>query len=280
VREDVERTHRGYDETPGLHSAEHGVGILPERPFIKEEVPEAGELDFVMGTEPITYGVLHPGIGGDDEVAAQPGAEEDEESGPPVSDAAELFFAVKEEAEEGGLEEEREKAFHGESLSDEAAGGFGEIGPVGAELKFHGDAGDDAEGEVDAEDFGPETCGAREVFVVGAESDGFEDDDEQGQAHGQLREEIVESDGKGEVQTMNVQRGTHGTPLTRKCQRPVAMLTWETPEERTAGSSLADFCREGNEKAVWVQVAPRDTFWGARPAIPEWLAVDSGERRK
>jgi hypothetical protein len=29
------------------------------------------------------------------------------------------------------------------------------------------------------------------------------------------------------------------------------MMTWETPEERTAGTSLADFCQQGNEKSAW-----------------------------
>src|SRR5437899_6550353 len=101
-----------------------------------------------------------------------------------MADAAELFFAIEEEAEESGLKEEREEAFHRKSLTNNAAGGFGEFGPIRAELKFHGDAGDDAEGEVDAEYFRPETGGPSEVFVIGTERDGFEDDDEQGEAHG------------------------------------------------------------------------------------------------
>ena len=43
------------------------------------------------------------------------------------------------------------------------AGVAGEARPVGAELELHGDAGDDAEGEVDGEDAGPE---ARAIVVV------------------------------------------------------------------------------------------------------------------
>jgi hypothetical protein len=63
-----------------------------------------------------------------------------------------------------------------------------------------------------------------------------------------LGEEIVESDGKGEVETMNVKGGSHRTPLTKKRQRPVANVTWKAPEERTAKDSFADFCRLRNEK--------------------------------
>jgi hypothetical protein len=41
--------------------------------------------------------------------------------------------------------------------------------------------------EVDAENSCPEARGAVVVFLAGAQGDGFEDDDQQGQAHGQLR---------------------------------------------------------------------------------------------
>src|SRR5260221_9171435 len=196
--------------------------------------------------------MLHPGIGGDNEVAAQPRPDEDEEGRPPVADAAEFLFAIEKEVEESGLKEEREQALHGKGLPDNTPGGFGKFGPVGAELKFHGNAGDDAKGKIDTENFRPETGGAGEVFVARAEGDGLENDEEQGEAHGQLWEEIVESDGKGEVQTMDVQRGTHRTPLTGSSQRPVAKTTGETPKERTPGTSFADFGRKWNEQAAWI----------------------------
>jgi hypothetical protein len=31
----------------------------------------------------------------------------------------------------------------------------------------------------------------------------------------------------------------------------MAKITWMSPEERTAGYSFADFCRQGNEKPAW-----------------------------
>jgi hypothetical protein len=71
----------------------------------------------------------------------------------------EALFAEEEEAEEGRFEEEGEDAFHGEGLADDAAGAARELRPVGAELELHGNAGDDAEQEVDGEDLGPEARG-------------------------------------------------------------------------------------------------------------------------
>ncbi len=88
MREDVECANGGHDEAAGLHGAEHGVGVLPEGPLINEEAPKAGELDFVMGAELVADRMLHPGIGGDDEIAAQPGADKYKKGGPPVPDAA------------------------------------------------------------------------------------------------------------------------------------------------------------------------------------------------
>ena len=83
---------------------------------------------------------------------------------------------------------------------------FENSSPVGAELKFHGNAGDDAEGEADAENFRPEARGAIPVFVAGAQGDGFQNEDQQGEAHGELRENVVEGDGEGEVEAMDVKR--------------------------------------------------------------------------
>ncbi len=76
--------------------------------------------------------------------------------------------------------------------------------PVRAELKFHGDASDDPDGKVDAEDARPEFRRAIVAFVVGAQKFGLEIDDEQGEAHGQLRENVMERYREGKMQPMNV----------------------------------------------------------------------------
>ena len=167
---------------------------------------EAGEQDLAVRAEPVADRVLHPGVGGDDEEAGEPGAGEDQEGGEPVGLGPEALLPEEEDAQEAGLEEEGEHAFHGEGLADHAAGGFGEARPVGAELELHGDAGDHAHGEIDGEDFGPEAGGAVVVLVAGAQRHGLEDQDQQRQSHGELREEVVKRHGEGEVQAVNSQR--------------------------------------------------------------------------
>src|SRR5208283_1716514 len=148
--------------------------------------------------------MLHPGIGGGGQINEKPRTNENQHSRNPVPDAAESFFTEEKQAQKTGFEKEGKNPLHGKGLADNAAGGFGKFGPVGAELKFHGDAGDDADGEVDGEDFGPKARGFGVVLVASAESDGFEDDNEQGKAHGQLREQIMESNREGEVQAVYV----------------------------------------------------------------------------
>ena len=126
-----------------------------------------------------------------------------------MADAPQLLFAEEEQAEECRFQKEGEDAFHGEGLSDHAAGGARKLRPVGAELEFHGNTGDHTESKVDAEDFCPEARGAIVVLITGAQGHGLQNDDEQGKAHGELREEIVERDREGEMKPMHVKGRIH-----------------------------------------------------------------------
>jgi hypothetical protein len=153
--------------------------------------------------------MLHPGVRGDNQVAGKPRTDKNQKGGNPVADAAKPFFAEEEKAKEAGLQEKGKNALHGKRLADHAAREFGKLSPIGAELEFHRDAGNHAECKVDAKDFRPETGRAVVVLVTGAESNGFENDDEQREAHGQLRKQIMERYCKSEMKTMNIQSGSH-----------------------------------------------------------------------
>ena len=76
----------------------------------------------------------------------------------PMHSRAQALFAKYEQAQEGRFEEEGKHSFHRQRLTDHAAGGLGEARPVGAELKFHRDAGHHAHGEIDGEDFRPRSA--------------------------------------------------------------------------------------------------------------------------
>jgi len=63
--------------------------------------------------------------------------------------------------------EEAEYAFHGQGLTDYAAGETGEARPVRAELELHGNAGDHAEDKIDSENASPEAGGTVPLLAAG-----------------------------------------------------------------------------------------------------------------
>jgi len=93
-----------------------------------------------------------------------------------------------ETSQECRLQEERKSAFHGQRLADDASGKARELRPIGAELKFHGDAGDDTQRKVDAENPRPEARRFIVGFVANADSEGLEHDNERRKADRQLWE--------------------------------------------------------------------------------------------
>ena len=159
----------------------------------------------------IANGMLHPRVGNDDEEAGDPRAQPHHDRGEPVQAWRDALFAVKEEAEKRRLEEEAEDALHGQRLADDSAGKPREARPVGAELELHGNAGDHAHDEVDAEDAAPEARRSVPNFVARAQRHRFEHDDKQSQAHGELRKQIVEGDGEGKMQPVD-DLGVHRKP--------------------------------------------------------------------
>ncbi len=69
--------------------------------------------------------------------------------------------------------------------------------------------GDDAKDEVDGENPGPETRGLIVAFVVSGDSDRLQHNDEQSQAHSELREKVMECDREREMDSVE-EKGIHG----------------------------------------------------------------------
>ena len=149
---------------------DHVVQVLPERPRIQQQGPETGRArSRRSGRNRVADGMLHPGVGGDDEEAGKPRAHEDQERRHTSAPSGPRRFSPNRNRPRKLDSRKNEKTpFHGQRLSDDAAGGLGKARPVGAELEFHGDAGDHAHGEIDGEDLRPEARGVVVVLVAGA----------------------------------------------------------------------------------------------------------------
>ena len=93
LREKIERADRSHGETARLHGADHRVRVLPEAPRIEEKLPKAAEREGAGAVDRVTDGMLHPRVGGDDEIAGKPRAKEHHERGEPVKLCADTFFA-------------------------------------------------------------------------------------------------------------------------------------------------------------------------------------------
>ena len=135
---------------------DHVVRVLGERPRIQDEDLEVHQAERPVRGDPVPDRMLHEGIRRDDEVAGDPASDEESHRGQEVPDPREPPLAPDEQRQEARFEEEREEPLHRERLPDHAARVATEPGPVGAELKLHGDARDHADREVDAEDPDPE----------------------------------------------------------------------------------------------------------------------------
>ncbi len=199
----IERADSCHDKRRGNDRASHVVHVLKQTPRIEKKLPEAEYLKLSVGQAVVGDGVLHPGVGDDDEEAGDPRADENHDGREPVHGFRNALLAVEEEAEESRLEEEAEDAFHGKRLADHSAGEVREASPVGSKFELHGNAGDDTEDEIDAEDARPEAGSLIPLVVSGAQCDGLENDDQERKAHGELGKEVMECDSKGKMQPVN-----------------------------------------------------------------------------
>src|SRR5581483_8173231 len=193
------------------------VRVLPPCPRTEHQLPEAGQLHRTIEALCKAHGILHPGIGCDNEKSRKPGAEKYRYRRPPLHRLTEALPAVKKKSKECGLEKEGKHSFHCQRLADHAAGEPGKMRPVRAELEFHGDPSHHSQNKVNAENPGPEAGCVVVTAVIAANGYGLQDHDQQRQAHGELRKEVMESNGKGKVQTVNKQGAIHeDKPLLRK----------------------------------------------------------------
>src|SRR5437764_1398771 len=101
-------------------------------------------------------------------------------------------------AEKGRFKEEGHQAFDGERCAENVADIMGVVGPVGAELKFHGNAGGHAHRKINSEQLAPKTCGIAPNLPPGHDVSAFHDCQQERQAERQRNEQkmIERRDGK------------------------------------------------------------------------------------
>ena len=115
-------------------------------------------------------------------------------------DAGQPVPGEEEQADEGRFEEEGHQPFDRQRRAEHIADIMRVIGPVGAELEFHGDAGGDAHGEIDAEQHAPEFHHVAPDRLAGHHIDGFHDAEQDGKPQRQRHEDEMIKRGNRELQ--------------------------------------------------------------------------------
>src|ERR1700681_4060506 len=97
--------------------------------------------------------------------------------------------AKEEQPDEGGFEEKGHQTFDSERRAENVTDIVTEIGPVHPKLEFHGDAGRDAHGEIDAEQDAPEFGRLAPDLFAGHDIDALHDSEQNRKAERQGHEE-------------------------------------------------------------------------------------------
>ena len=121
----------------------------------------------------------------------------------------EFLLTEQQDAQKGGFEEKGKHALHRQRLANDPACERGKPGPIGPELKFHGYAGHHAEGKRQGKKLDPKSRRGIEILILGQESAGFQENNQERQADGELDEQIMEDNGESKLQTIVEERASH-----------------------------------------------------------------------
>ncbi|MDR6354202.1 hypothetical protein Q3H58_000873 [Pseudomonas psychrotolerans] len=199
--EQVVAGDRQHEDGAGDIARGHGMDELHLGDGVEQQGTEVRELH--AHGQVVEFGtdrILHPAIGHQDpqrrEIRAQghqPGHQEVLALGEPIP-------AEEEQADQGRFKEEGHQALDGQGCAEDVADIVGVVGPVGTELELHGQAGGDAQGEVDAEQLAPELGHVLVDLFAGHHIDRLHDPQDHHQPQGQGHEDEVIQRGHAELQ--------------------------------------------------------------------------------
>src|SRR5205809_8114456 len=135
--------------------------------------------------------MLHERIRDENEIAGNPTTECNRDRGGKMCAGAESFLAPDQRADERALQKEREHPFHRQRMANHAAGILRKVCPIRSELKFHRNAGDDSDREIQSENLRPKPNSLVVFLVTSSERAPFPVNDEPRQPHCELREQVV-----------------------------------------------------------------------------------------
>ena len=194
----------------------HRVGKRGLSPFARDDGPEAVHLHtHRFNVEDGALRELHPAVGDQNPHGGNIGTESHEERADPVPQAAQPLPAEEEETGESGFHEERHQSLNRERSAENIAHVVRVVGPVRAELEFHGDTGSNAHGEVNREELAPESGHVFIDFFPRDHIAAFHGHEDHGKSESERDEEVVVKSRDSELQSRQVYkfRCNHGMSL-------------------------------------------------------------------
>ena len=213
VAREMPQTDPKQQRARGEQGGEDGVREGDEEHGVREHGADVVQLRPAGGrVEDVSDGVLHPGVGGEDERCGQPAAAGHQPYRHEMEARREAIPAEYPHAEERRLEEEGEQCLHRQRRAEDVADVRGVHRPVHAELELLHDAGHHAHRDVDHEDPPPEHGHAPPRRVLGAHVDGLHRRDEDREAERQRDEDVVIQRGDAELPAVDVGRAHRPIP--------------------------------------------------------------------
>src|SRR5262249_19217644 len=173
---------------------------------VQDEGPEILEDQDAVGPEAVADRALEERVRRDGEVARDPASEEERARRSDVPLLSQPALSENQQRQESRLQQESQDDLYCEGVGDDVDGEARKLRPVRAEMEFHRNPRNHADGEVDPEDADPEPRGVVPALPPGPEPQGFHHHDQQGQPHRQDREEVVVDDGERELEAMEKER--------------------------------------------------------------------------
>src|SRR6185295_17158831 len=86
------RAHGGHDERTGDDGSDLVMQVLRDGPGAEDEIGETCQAEGTVGVERVTGGILHEGVGGDDEISGEPASDEESGGGDEVEFGTQAAF--------------------------------------------------------------------------------------------------------------------------------------------------------------------------------------------
>src|SRR6516162_3645790 len=175
---------------------------LNKSPRIQQKVSEIRQCEAAIRSDRVAGRMLHESVCDQDKKTGKPAAGRNANGGQEVIARPESLFSPDQSADKRALEKEGKHALHGQRLANDRARIPGECSPIRPKLELHRNAGYNADGEIETENLRPKPRSPIVLFISGSQRAPLPINEEPSQTHRQLREEVVVSNRKCEMDAM------------------------------------------------------------------------------